>query len=122
MNAIDTGMLRYNNQTLKIPGGARQVQGTGANLAPGGAIDRKSKLYEQCQEFESIFVKMMLKEMKATVPKNGLMGGGQAEEIFGDMLQDEYAKSMTKAQNFGFADTLYRQLSTIGAQGLSTGL
>lgn len=114
MTAIDTGMLRYNNQPLKIPGGAKQVQGTGATIAPGGAIDRKSKLYEQCQEFEAIFVKMMLKEMKATVPKNSLMGGGQAEEIFDDMLTDERSKAMTKASNFGFADTLYRQLSTLG--------
>lgn len=114
MNAIDSGLVNYNNQPLKVPGSARQVQGTGALLAPSSSIDRKSKLYEQCRDFESIFVKMMISEMQGSVEKTGLMSGGYAEEIFNGMLQDEYAKSMTKTANFGIADTLYRQLSIQG--------
>ncbi|MBL8967147.1 MAG: rod-binding protein, partial [Spirochaetaceae bacterium] len=71
----------------------------------------KSALYEQCAEFESIFAKMMLKEMRNTVEKSGLVDGGWAENIFQDMLDDEYSKSMAKTANFGLADQLYRQLS-----------
>ena len=111
MSTIDSALLQYNNQPLRIPGGAKQVQGTGAHLAPGGRIDKSSKLYEQCREFESLFVKMMLDEMKKTVPKGEIMNGGYAEDIFGDMLQDEYSKSMTKQADFGLADSLYRQLA-----------
>lgn len=114
MSTIDGALLQFNNQPLRIPGSARQVQGSGASLASTAKIDRTSKLYEQCREFESIFVKMMLKEMQGTVQKTGLVSGGYAEEIFNDMLTDEYSKSMTKSADFGIADSLYRQLSVLG--------
>lgn len=108
---IDTGLLQYNNQPLRVPTAARQVQGTGATVAPGGTIDRKGELYKQCQEFEAIFVKMMLSEMQKTVEKSGLVDGGFGEEIFSGMLTDEYSKTMAQNANFGLADSLYRQLA-----------
>jgi len=109
---IDSGMLAYQNQSLKVPKAPPQGMGAGSITARGGvAIDRSSKLYEQCREFESIFVNMMLKEMRGTVEKSGLIDGGQAEDIFSDMLYDEYAKDMTKAAGFGLADAVYVELS-----------
>ncbi len=109
---IDTALAQLNNRPLKVPGSAAQIQGTGARLAAGGKIDQKSPLYAQCQEFESIFVKMMLKEMRKTVDKtDSLISGGFAEDIYRDMLDDEYSKTMAKTAHFGLADLLYRQLS-----------
>ncbi len=109
---IDSATLAYRNQPIKVPSG--RAQGLGAGAAQGGraaSIDRGSKLYEQCREFESIFVNMMLKEMRGTVEKSGLIDGGQAEEIFSDMLYDEYAKDMAKTAGFGLADSVYLELS-----------
>lgn len=109
---IDGALMQYNNRPLKVPGGASQVQGSGAHLAAAKPIDKKSPLYEQCLEFESIFVKMMLKEMRSTVDKSAdIIGGGFAEGIYQDMLDDEYAKTMSKTAHFGLADDLYRQLA-----------
>ena len=109
---IDAAMLQYNNRPLRLPTGAAQVQGTGARVADNTPIDRKSKLYEQCEEFESIFVKMMLKEMRNSVDKsNSLLSGGWAEDIYQDMLDDEYSKTLAKNAGFGFADQLYKQLA-----------
>ena len=109
---IDSALMQYNNRPLRVPSGASQVQGTGARVADSSRIDKKSKLYEQCQEFESIFLKMMLSEMQKTVDKSdSLISGGWAEEIYQDQLDDEYSKSMAKTANFGLADQLYRQLS-----------
>ncbi len=66
-----------------VPSGAAQVAGTGARVADATRVDKKSKLYEQCQEFESIFVKMMLKEMRNSVDKtDSLLSGGWAEDIY----------------------------------------
>jgi flagellar protein FlgJ len=42
------------------------------------------------------------------------MDGGMAEDIFSDMLYDEYAKSMTKNAGFGLADQVYLQLTDYG--------
>jgi peptidoglycan hydrolase FlgJ len=117
---IDSALLQYNNKPLRVPSGAAQVHrnagiaGTGARLAGPAptAVDRKSKLFEQCQEFESIFVKMMLKEMRKSVDKSdALISGGWAEDIYSDMLDDEYSKTMAKKAGFGLADQLYKQLA-----------
>lgn len=109
---IDNALMQYNNRPLRVPGGAAQVQGSGAHLAAGKPIDKKSPLYAQCLDFESIFVKMMLKEMRATIDKSDdILNGGYAEGIYQDMLDDEYSKTMSKTAHFGLADDLYRQLS-----------
>ena len=86
-------------------------------LAAGrsGAVDKESKLYATCREFEAIFIKQMLNVMRKTVDKSGLLDGGQAEEIFEDMLYDEYAKKMADTAGFGLSDTIYKQLSQYGS-------
>ena len=87
--------------------------------APGvskqnGKIDKTSKLYKVSQEFEAIFIKQMLNVMRKSVAKTGLLDGGMAEEIFEDMLYDEYAEKMAESGSFGIADMIYRQLNTSG--------
>jgi Rod binding domain-containing protein len=77
-----------------------------------GAMDRQhKKLWDACVEAESLFIGKMLKEMRKTVPKNEWLHGGQAEEIFEDMLYDEYALNMSKNYNFGMAKLLYDEMS-----------
>ena len=105
------GLLEYGNRAVKAP----------SARAPGGkGIDKSSALYAQCQEFESIFVKTMLKTMKQSVQKSGLVDGGMAEDIFQDMLYDEYALSMSRNASFGIADQIYIQLDSAGAYGASS--
>ena len=73
-------------------------------------IDKK--LMDVCIEMESLFVYQMLKEMRKTLHKeNDMLHGGMAQEIFEDMLYNEYALQMSKTANFGLAKTLYDQLS-----------
>ena len=73
-------------------------------------IDKTSKLYEKSMELESYFVKQMLSEMRKTVNKSSLGGGGFAGEMYQDMLYEEYATSMTKNAGFGLADQIYLSL------------
>ena len=92
--------------------------------APSGSrksIDRSSKLYESCVEFEAIFLKQMLNAMRKTVPKDGLLDGGTAQDVFEDMLYDEYAKTMARNAGFGLADTVYLQLTAQQAQAVGGG-
>lgn len=72
----------------------------------------RKKLYDASVEFESVFVKMMLKEMKSTVHKSGLIEGGYAEEIFEDMLYDEYSKNLSANSSLGLAEQIYQSLSS----------
>lgn len=78
-------------------------------LAQGKAHEKKLK--KACIEMESLLVKQMLSVMRKAVPKTKLIHGGFAEEVFTDMLDDEYAMSMSRNHSFGLAKVLYSQLS-----------
>lgn len=70
-----------------------------------------TRLMDTCIEMESLLVSNMLKAMRRTVPKNEWLHGGNAEEIFQDMLYDEYALKMSRTANLGLATMLYNQMS-----------
>jgi flagellar protein FlgJ len=75
-----------------------------------GPPAEQARLKEACRDFEAIFLKQMLSAMKKTVDKSELINGGMAEDIFEDMLYDEYSKIMSKTGSFGLADLMFRQL------------
>jgi flagellar protein FlgJ len=80
-------------------------------LQVGPTVDTSSELYKACLDFEAIFIKQMLNVMRKTVPKEGLLNGGLSEDIFEDMLYDEYATKMAKTAQFGLAKTMYLQIN-----------
>ncbi len=71
----------------------------------------EKRLHDACVEMESIFVGKMLKEMRKTVHKSDWLHGGCAEEIFEDMLYDEYAMNISRNSKLGLADMLYKEMS-----------
>ena len=70
----------------------------------------KKRLRQVSEDFEALMINQMLKEMRKTVNKSGLIDGGMAEQIFEDMLYDEYAKEFSKTKTFGLADIIYNQM------------
>ena len=71
-------------------------------------IDKTSKLYESALELESFFVKQMLSQMRKTIMKSS--ENSFAQDMYEDMLFDEYATAMTKNAGFGLADQIYLSL------------
>ncbi len=69
-----------------------------------------AKLKEACQGFESLFLNMMLKEMRKTVPKNET-SNSYAMGMYQEMLDEEIAENASKGKGIGIADAMYRQLS-----------
>ncbi|TFG59169.1 MAG: flagellar biosynthesis protein FlgJ [Spirochaetales bacterium] len=100
MTVIDSARIQLQNPDL-------------TNAAPRQGMDNKA-LKAACMDFEALFIKQMLDAMKKTVPKNDLIERGMAEDIFEDMLYQEYAKSMAQTANLGIADMMYKQLSQRG--------
>ncbi|MBR1442444.1 MAG: rod-binding protein [Firmicutes bacterium] len=73
------------------------------------------ELMNACVEFESYFLKEMLKAMRKTVDKSdSFIPQSNAEEIFQDMLDDEYAKNAAKGSGTGLAKMMYEQLKVRG--------
>lgn len=81
-------------------------------LADSAMLAKKDKeLKEACKGFEAMFLSMMYKEMRATVPENTLFGKSNGEKIFEDMRDTELMKNVAEAGGVGLSDMLYRQLS-----------
>ena len=75
------------------------------------ALDDK-KIKEVSQEFESLFIEMMFKEMRKTLDNKSLTGKeSPGQEIFGDMLYTEYAKNTSKIGGFGLAQMIESSLN-----------
>ncbi|MFW5856046.1 MAG: rod-binding protein [Bacillota bacterium] len=70
------------------------------------------KLKEVVSEFTSIFLNQMFKAMRDTVPEEGLIDGGFAEDVFTDMHDQEISKMGSKQNSFNnLNQVLYQQLS-----------
>lgn len=70
----------------------------------------KTALKKACQDFESIFVQMVFKNMRSTVPEDSLFEKSQAQSIFEGMLDEELSKDVSGAGGMGIADMLFKQL------------
>jgi len=85
--------------------------GNTSRLGTGQLSDAKRKeLKKISQDFESLFVGMMLKSMRATVPEDKLVGGGRAEETFRSMLDQEYATAAARRGGIGIATMVEKEL------------
>ena len=72
-------------------------------------LDRE-RLRQAARDFESVFMEIVLRSMRKTVPKSELMNGGNAEDIYRSMLDSEYAKSYSQGGNSGLAESIEREL------------
>jgi hypothetical protein len=61
------------------------------------------------KQFESIFLRMMIKEMRSTLEKNPLTGNSKAMEVFQSMQDDDMADRMSQ-KGIGIGNMVYRQM------------
>ena len=80
---------------------------------PMTSEEREAKaLREACEGFEAMFLSMMYKQMRATVPETELFGKkSNAIKIFEDMRDTELMTSVAKSGGIGIADMMYKQLT-----------
>ena len=84
------------------------ADGPGFSKVP---INKDSKLYKACEDFQSIFIKQMLDAMRKTIDhSHDLLKRSQGQSIFEDMLYDQYAKNMSQVGGFGLAKDMYQQM------------
>ena len=69
-----------------------------------------AKLKEACEGFESLFLNMMLKEMRKTVPESET-SNSYAMGMYQELLDEEIAKTAASGKGIGIADAMYNQLS-----------
>jgi len=74
-----------------------------AHIKPDQAIEKVA------QQFESVFVQMMLKAMRETVPEGGLFGD-EATKTFEQMLDSQLSVTLSEGGGIGLAPVIARQL------------
>ena len=73
---------------------------------------QEKKLKKACADFESMMVFQLLKTMRQTVPKNGLLKPSQGKETYEMMLDQKIADDLAnKGQGLGLQKMLYNQIT-----------
>ena len=65
------------------------------------------------EDFEAVFISEMMKPMFQMVEVNDTFGGGKGEEIFRDMMVQEYGKMIAKQGGIGLAAQIKADLIRI---------
>ena len=86
------------------PVAARSIQGA---MDPANKLELTRKALK---DFEQYFVYMLLKEMQATVPDDGLFPGGFERDTYMDMMADGLAENVAVSGKLGLAQQLETQL------------
>ncbi len=102
----------HSSQALEaLKAGTKGVGNDAEATAKSAAQNREmSRFREAAQEFESMFLNLVIGSMRQTVVKGGLIDGGNAEGIYQSMLDIEYSKSLAEQNMTGLAEALERQL------------
>ncbi|MEW6669195.1 MAG: peptidoglycan DD-metalloendopeptidase family protein [Thermodesulfobacteriota bacterium] len=99
-----------------LPVGLKEILGETRPKA-----DEDQKLRKACREFESVFTYELLKGMRRTVEKCDLFHGGQGEEMYESLLDQELSKTMAGIGPRSLASILYLQLKKEGRAEIMEG-
>ena len=79
-----------------------------AKSAPDEVKAAQEKL--ALQELDHYFAHMLMREMRKAVPREAMLGGGQQQEMFEDMLDDALAGEIAKTGTLGIAKHVEAEL------------
>lgn len=75
---------------------------------------KKAKLKKATQEFESLFIGMMFKQVrKGMEGANPLLGKSHESKMYQEMMDDTLSHRMSESGSFGIGKTLYNRLEAI---------
>ncbi len=70
-----------------------------------------AKLHDAAVQMESLFVDMLFKEMRKATPQVSLTGQpSQAEQMFGEMLDEKRSEQLAATGSLGIAKVIEQQL------------
>jgi len=93
--------------------GAAERENQSAQSKTAWSAQEAKRLENACAEFESLFINLVMQQMRKTVAKSGLIDGGTGEEIFTGMMDEEIARQMSLRQDLGLRGALIEQLTGV---------
>ncbi len=107
INSLSTASSQLYNSKTKI-----EQKSFDEALKRAKASGNDEELKHACEELESVFLNIMLSQMRKTIPEGSLVEKSNAIQTFEKMLDEEYAKGWSKSGGIGLADILFEQLKT----------
>jgi flagellar protein FlgJ len=80
------------------------------NALNGTKTHTDAEMKQVSQNFESIFIQMMIKEMRNSVEKSNLFGNSQATQFFESLRDEEMSKQLASSGGIGIGDVIYQRL------------
>lgn len=80
------------------------------NLKSLGDAKKMERIDEASKDFEAVFISEMMKPMFEGISTEAPFGGGKGEEVFRDMLVQEYGKIMARTGSIGIAGPVKEQM------------
>ncbi len=80
------------------------------NPLKGDKTHTDDQLKEVSKNFESIFMRMLFKEMRNSVQKSEIMGNSRALEFFETMRDEQLSESMAASGGIGIGKMIYERL------------
>ena len=97
---MDLGALQFAARNDR-PG--RSLESLAASAQGPNGFDMEAAR-QVAEEFEATFLAILVDTMFVGVETDGPFGGGQSEEMFRSLLNQEYAKVMARQGGLGLAD------------------
>ncbi|MBO1224225.1 MAG: rod-binding protein [Candidatus Scalindua sediminis] len=69
------------------------------------------ELKKATQNFEAIFINMLIKSMWKTIPESGLFEENSATNIYEGIIQSALSEEIARSGGLGMAEMLYQQIS-----------
>lgn len=118
LNTTSMAASKMANQSAELKHQLDRTTKSALNNEPltGDALVKKHKeLKKAAQQLEGVFIQQMLEAMDKTVDReDSLMGGGEGEQMFREMMNQNIAENISTApggSGFGIADNMYQQLA-----------
>ncbi len=71
----------------------------------------ETKLRQFSKDFEALFIQHLLKEMRKSMPKGGLIEKSLSMEWFESMFDESVSKEISQGTGIGMAKVIYEQLT-----------
>lgn len=79
-------------------------------LAMNSSISDSDKVGQACRQFEAVFLRQIFQEARKTVISSSTSHDSAISGIYGDMVNNQLADSVSRSGAFGLAKSLQTQL------------
>ena len=98
-------------KALPAATGAAHAATGAANLRKPVRPETRDQVRKLSHELEAVFINQLFQAMRASVPKDEVLGNAPGQEMFTAMMDERLANEAAAGLERGLGESLYRQLA-----------